>query len=310
MSLISMLLMSFLFAQYPQSFEDATTHKYGYKDVSGKVIVKPVYDIAREFEKAPYTCVNIGANYKANKGGKWGAIDVQGKVIIPVKYDLINYIGYGLFAVNIGEVFSNMDASSEGKFAIFNAAGKPLTPFIYTGSLYGLYFENGYVILRTTDVKTNIDKYGILDSTGKIVLPVQYDDINLYSSDGLILLKKDGKCGYCDLKLKMSIPLKFEDANIFQNGMASVKLNNKWGFIDKTGATIIDFQYEDAGVFEEGYAGVKQNGKWGVIGKDNKPLLPFIYDKVIWVKDGGNNIRVEKNGKYYNLNSKGEEIRK
>jgi len=148
----------FTIAQKPEPFQDEKTNKYGYKDENGKIIIKPVYAIAHEFSEGNYTTVNIGADYEFNKGGKWGIIDTKGKVIIPIKYDNAQCLGYNLFALNIGHKFSNMDASPSGKYAIFNAAGKALTPFVYSGFLTAVRFEEGYAPLETWDGKKQ--RYG------------------------------------------------------------------------------------------------------------------------------------------------------
>lgn len=298
-----------LFAQGLQTFEDEKTGKSGYKDASGKIVVKPVYDIAYDFESNPYACVNIGADYEKNKGGKWGAIDAKGKVIIPVKYDAIAYIGYNLFAVNVGEIFSRMDATQEGKVAIFNSLGKPLTPFVYTGSVRGFEFYNGYADLQIFNPKTKENKYGLLDTTGKIAIPVIYDNYIRFSDEGIAKLQQNGKHWFVDRKGKQVLPSKYDDAKNFSEGLAAVKVNGKWGFIDIKEKEVIAPQYQDAEGFEEGYAGVKQNGKWGVVDKENKTLFPFNYDKIIWIHNSGNDIRVEAGGKYYNVDRTGKEIK-
>lgn len=297
-----------LFAQNLQLFQDEKTNKYGYKEASGKIVVKAIYDEAQNFEDDPVACVNIGRNYSANKGGKWGAIDAKGKIIIPVKYDNIRYIGYNLFAVNIGEVFSNMDASWEGKFAIFHSSGKALTPFLYTGSLSGVTFESGYATLEIFDAKTKTTKYGLVDSTGKIAVPVKYDRIGVFSKEGLALLGLNGKYGFIG-KTKIVLPMKYEDANGFSEELAAVKINGKWGFVDTEGQEVIAAQYEEAKYFNEGFAGVKKDGKWGVIDKANQPLLPFLYDDIIWIQREGNNIRVKLGSKYLNVDRLGHEIK-
>ncbi|MBK8953641.1 MAG: WG repeat-containing protein [Chitinophagaceae bacterium] len=92
----------------------------------------------------------------------------------------------------------------------------------------------------------------------------------------------------------MVIPMKYEDANVFSDGLASVKLGGKWGFVDSKGKEVIALQYEDAKHFEEGYAAAKQNGKWGVINKENKLIVGFIYDEIIWIKNDANEIRIKK----------------
>ena len=292
----------FATAQKPEPFQDEKTGKYGYKDESGKIIVKPVYDIAYEFTDGKYAEVNIGADYAKNKGGKWGIIDTKGKLIHPVKYDNAKCLGYNLFALNIGHKFSNMDASPSGKFAIFNAAGKVLTPFAYSGFLIAVRFEEGFAPLETWDGKKQ--RYGLLDSTGKVAVPVKYDEVGGFR-EGLCKLVLNGKTGFIDKTTKMVIPMKYDDAINFSEGLAAVKLNGKWGFIDTKGKEVIALQYEDAKYFQENYVGVKQNGKWGVINKENNVIVGFLYDDIVWIKNDANDIRVKTGNKYIHVDRQG-----
>ena len=295
------------FAQVPQPFQDEKTNKYGYKDESGKVVIKPVYDLAYEFSDGKYAEVNIGADYPNNKGGKWGVIDTKGKIIIPIKYDQARCLGYNLFALNTGYKFDNMDASPSGKYAIFNAAGKALTPFVYSGYLLSVKFEEGYAPLETWDGKKQL--YGLLDSTGKVAVPAKYDEVGGFR-EGFCKLALNGKIGFIDKSTKLVIPMKYEEAYNFSDGLASVKLNGKWGFIDAKGIEAIPFQYEGAKYFEEGYAAAKQNGKWGVINKENKTILGFMYDDIVWIKNDANDIRVKTGNKYIHVDRQGNELKK
>lgn len=293
-------------AQHPQPYQDEKTNKYGYQDASGKIVIRPVYDIAYEFTDGKYAEVNIGADYPNNKGGKWGIIDTKGKIIIPVQYDKAQCLGYNLFALNKGHKFSNMDASPSGKIAIFNAAGKPLTAFIYSGFLTAIRFEEGYAPLEIWDGKKQ--RYGLLDSTGKVAVPAKYDEVGGFK-EGLCKLVLNGKVGFIDKTTKLMIPMKYEEAYNFSEGLASVKLNGKWGFIDTKGKEAISFQYENAKYFDEGYAAVKLNGKWGVINKANEVIVDFMYDDIVWIKKDATEIRVKKGNKYINVDRQGNELK-
>lgn len=44
-----------------------------------------------------------------------------------------------------------------------------------------------------------------------------------------------------------------------------MKINGKWGYIDTRGNIIIPLQFEEADQFSEGMAAVKVAGKWGYI---------------------------------------------
>ena len=63
------------------------------------------------------------------------------------------------------------------------------------------------------------------------------------------------------------IPLKYDYAKEFNDGLGAVKVGDKWGYIDKTGKEVIPFIYEDADYFSENLAAVKKDGKWGFIKK-------------------------------------------
>ncbi len=306
-----LLLTSFslqIAAQAPIRFQDEESGKYGYKDASDKIIVAAKYDAADEFDNKPYAAVNIGFMPERGKGGKWGIMNEKGKIVIPIQYDAVRYLGYQLFAINKGDIYSNMDATQEGNFAIFNATGKALTAFAYTGFLSSVSFENGYASLQTFNSKTKENKYGLLDSTGKVAVPVIYDDL-VYFSEGLAKVFLKGKNGFINIAKKLVIPMKYEGANNFSEGLAAVAENGKWGFIDRKGQWVIPAQYEDAGSFSEGFAGVKQKGKWGVIDKFNKNLHPFIYDGIFLITKGGNDIRVALGKKYLNIDKEGKEIK-
>ena len=53
----------------------------------------------------------------------------------------------------------------------------------------------------------------------------------------------------------------YDEAWLFQEGLAPVELNGKWGFIDKTGKLIVPPMYDEAWPFQEGLAKVELNEK-------------------------------------------------
>ena len=82
-----------------------------------------------------------------------------------------------------------------------------------------------------------------------------YDDIYCLS-DGLAKVKRDGKYGFIDKTGKVVIPLNYDWAWSFSEGLASVSQNGKYGFIDNTGKVVIPLKYDKADSFNNGVAGV------------------------------------------------------
>ena len=138
----------------------------------------------------------------------------------------------------------------------------------------------------------------MVDPNGKVLIPVEYEDIQSGVSLNLYWLwaKKDGKYGYLDENGAVVIPFIYDGAKTFSGLMAAVKKGDKWGYIDTEGTVIIPFAYDELDdFFTDDYCAAKKNGKWGYIDKNNKVIIPFIYDEV---EDSDlKYIRVVKDGK-------------
>ncbi|HPF56020.1 MAG TPA: WG repeat-containing protein, partial [Clostridiales bacterium] len=81
------------------------------------------------------------------------------------------------------------------------------------------------------------DKWGYIDKTGKVVVPIKYGFVgssySLYDGDqdgdfscGLAMVRMNGKYGYIDKTGKEVVPLKYDNEYKFCEGMAAVCLND------------------------------------------------------------------------------------
>lgn len=82
-----------------------------------------------------------------------------------------------------------------------------------------------------------------------------YDDIDCLS-EGLAVVKRDGKYGFIDNTGQVVIPPKYDLVWDFSEGLARVSQNGKAGFIDNTGKVVIPLKYDKADSFYNGVAGV------------------------------------------------------
>jgi len=86
----------------------------------------------------------------------------------------------------------------------------------------------------------------------------------------LIPYRKGDKWGYCDWNKKIVIPIQYDGAGLFSEGLAAVMVNGKWGFINTKGEMVIPPVYDIPSLslsFRNGLAPVKFNGKFGYIDK-------------------------------------------
>lgn len=158
------------------------------------------------------------------------------------------------------------------------------------------------------------DKWGFIDGTGEVVIPVMYDEIKSFKSGNAIIGKTIYRDGlnikhYCliDYTGKQCTSY-YEDIDYFRDDRAKIVSNGKYGFVNRAGDEIIPPIYEKALNFSNGYAEIKCNEKWGVIDTYGKEVIKAEYEDI--EPSDFNLVAVSKNGKWGYLNMSGEKITK
>lgn len=125
------------------------------------------------------------------------------------------------------------------------------------------------------------EAWRIIDTNGNFMLSQKYgvgSYQNLCFTDGLALSFSESKFGFTDFKDKQVIPNKYDAAQCFQFGYASVAVGQKWGIINRHDQFIIQPEYDYAGNFgPESLAGLVKDGKLGFTDTTGKIVIPFRY---------------------------------
>lgn len=177
-------------------------------------------------------------------------------------------------------LFSNFLFSQTEKTGIYNAAESTFS--IDNQTYNASHFSNGHAIIDNSLL------FGLIDSTRTVVISVQYNYLG-FIKDGLLVAKKDKKCGYLDAKGKIIIPFIYDLADAFKNGIAIVQNNGKCGIIDKKGNQLTQLLYEHIDKFDNdlsGLARVSRDRKWGFINKSGQEVIPCIYQNANFFSDG------------------------
>jgi len=108
------------------------------------------------------------------------------------------------------------------------------------------------------------------------------------TAERLFLVQKDGKSGFIDRTGKVVIPIQFDSANNFHEGLALVTMSGKKAFIDATGKIVFNAAYDIVDDFSEGLAAVNigqtripnlglisNPGKWGYIDRTGRLVMPL-----------------------------------
>lgn len=109
-------------------------------------------------------------------------------------------------------------------------------------------------------------KYYMIDSSGKKIGDLMFEDAKIFSSEQPAAVKINGKWSFIDDKGKLISDKKYDDARSFINGYAAVCINGKWGFVDIDENIVIEPQFFDAKDFtEKGSCFVNTGTEWQLL---------------------------------------------
>lgn len=115
--------------------------------------------------------------YFVKRKGKWGAINREQEVRIPLEWDAIEFPYREAFRKDL--IFVQKNA----KWSAINGKGEALLPTSWAHLKVG---RGEYFRVGTNDDKTEEGKRyrGIIDSNGKVVIPIEWSDVFIYGTDG------------------------------------------------------------------------------------------------------------------------------
>lgn len=171
-------------------------------------------------------------------------------------------------ALYAGNSYFSDDLSQFG-FALYER-------FTQSGRKYGIIklptdtitkaiFENINGAFRRAVVVSNNNKLGMIDSTGKLVIPTQYDEITSLINDRCFV-KQNGKYALATYTGKILTPFLYDAVDGFFSGICAVTLNKRVGFIDENGKLISEPQFNNATRFYNGFSRIYYD-KWETVYK-------------------------------------------
>ncbi len=204
--------------------------KYGCINANGNIVISPRFDFIYPFKN--------GFAEVSFKGMEKGRIDKTGKLVTaptsPTPTPLSNS--------NLSEIKSDglTLIKQGGKYGYIDRTGKVVIPFQFDFAA-----DNFVEDIAWFQVK---DRVGYINKQGKTIASPQFDYRGGSGTgnfdNGWARVCSHRKCGYIDRTGKIVIPLKFDDAaQNFRHGLAWAKIGERLGFIDKTGKVVIPAQY-------------------------------------------------------------------
>ena len=260
-------------------------------------IIPCMYDDIKRLSWSEKNKLFINDIAEVIKDDQHGIINTRNQILIPFgKFNGFRISEGGELLANTSNRYERKDkdgkiTSAGYKSVLINKTGDIFTDFEYE-KIDNFY--NGYAIV------TRNGNNGIINSNGKEVIPAKYEfDYNIedrvikeFVDLGVIRIKKDGKWGLLNNQCMIILPCVYNYIEIFQEGVAVVRLNKKYGVVNQKGEIItpIDF-YVQSSIprFSHGRLGIKKRTdsgtKAGFIDKEGNEIIPCIYDKVYPFKE-------------------------
>lgn len=197
----------------------------------------------------------------------------------------------------------------------FNLAGIKLYPAVQ-GELWGFVDSTGKVVLsyqyeEVWSFSENLamvrfdGKVGYINKAGiRVVQPIYNDGEPFHNQ--LAVVEKDGLYGIIDQRGKVVLPLEYEIVDGPDNGFYIISKGEFYGFADTKGNIIQEPVYENMDPFSEGLAAVTKEGLTGFVDTTGKLVIPFLYEDVILFENG--RVRVMKNDRVGLIDQTGKEI--
>ncbi len=247
--------------------------------------------------------------YTVYLNGKWGVINNQGQEVIPLDKDEMivvpnkeKAIFLSIYDVNEQTGEYKTLAINEKKEQIFNEYDRVEVIENFDSKQNIWYEEN---ILR---VYKN-EKYGLIDLEGKTILNCDYDEItSLKSVKENFIVRQNDKVGLVNSKGQEIIKIQYKEIKTLKEGYKNeyiiVDENDNCGVISTSGTIILEPAYKQIKYLgnAEIYAVLIDN-VWTLI-KKNGEVINNSYN---YISVKGENVVVEKDGKYGIITTKGEE---
>lgn len=265
--------------------------KFGYMNLKGEVIIPAIYD------KIDNDRYQIEERIRVKIGEKWGIIDPKGNKITELIYDEIQP-----YSFDLAGFYRN------GKGGYLDRSGKEVIPAQYA---MVDWFVKDIAFVGKTNPADSLMYYGVINKSGGIVYPFEFDEFEMGYPEDVFLVTKNGKTGAINWEGKMIVPMEYTKEDIIYDfevdatNYIILRKNGNVKMIDTKGTEILPEIYDKidyADHSNDSYICIFRNGKKGWFDLQKmKEIVPVNYDQVVVFElEGGKYVQI-KNGENYGI---------
>lgn len=211
--------------------------------------------------------------------GKVGTLDSENFTTkLPCAYDYLSDFATRMKITNGVRTEQRLAVCRlNGKYGIVNSEGKQIQPMGFDELRKDVSDPSSKELPdmgSARDLHVRIgDKWGILTADGEQLAEVKFDSVGVFH-DGLAVVKAAERYGYIDRSGAIVIPIQWMTAYDFSEGLAALRVDKKhFQFIDTAGTVVIKSKkYDSVGRFRNGVCRVVKGGKVKWIDTKGKEL--------------------------------------
>lgn len=200
--------------------------------------------------------------------GKVGTLDSENFTTkLPCAYDYLSDFATRMKITNGVRTEQRLAVCRlNGKYGIVNSEGKQIQPMGFDELRNDVSDPSSKELPdmgAARDLHVRIgDKWGVLTADGEQLAEVKFDSVGVFH-DGLAVVKAAERYGYIDRSGAIVIPIQWMAAYDFSEGLAALRVDKKhFQFINTAGTVVIKSKkYDNVGRFRNGVCRVVKGGK-------------------------------------------------
>ena len=251
--------------------------------------------------------------FVAYKDNKWGVINSVGSNVIDPSYAEMIIIPNSKVGVFICTYDTNYETGEYKTKALNENNEEIFTQYDKIEAIQNKD-KNNNLIYDQNVIKVQKDgKYGLIDVTGKEIVPVDYEEIvAVLSIENSFKVKKNGKYGIVDSEGKTVVEPQYADIDVLgkdnKSGFIVKDDSGKYGLIEYSNNQILEIKYDSIEkVYGNDLYVVTVAGKQKLVNKENADVLTNGFDSIKQILANQENAVIfVKDNKYGVMNTSGE----
>jgi hypothetical protein len=236
----------------------------GATDATGNIVIPVEYD---------YLGVLKEGLMNFEKDNKMGFLDKNNNIVIPATYYDFSTFSEGLAAVKV-ELMGKYGYINKNNNLVIAAEYEDAGPFYH--GFASVAKKKGYTLGKAAQKSTTVPgEWTVIDKTGKQITDKTYDRVSLANTGGIFVIEQAGKKGVMNSSGKIIMPIEYIDVTVDDDGYIIYKTaDKKYGLMTGNGSEIVSPKYSYISQTTAGrYYGLL-NGKYEVGDVSKKILIP------------------------------------